>query len=140
MTKPGIISWSLIVAVVAVSVVGAWSRVGGRKAITDRRAIAAAEDEIYEAVVRHVYLPENKNASAPQVAATQLVFSSALDTYLCPGVDNKTCLDGVRRRLRGAADGNIRPETIDNFIKQSQAAGTLSTTFRTDLPRRAARD
>lgn len=138
MTKPGILWWFLIVAVVAViavSVVGVWNRVGGRQSITDPTAVAVAEDEVYEVVVRHVYVPENKKASAPRVAATQLVFSSTLDTHLCPGVDKKTCLDGVLRRLGGAADGNIRPETIDNFIKQSQAAGTLSTTFRTDLPR-----
>ncbi|HEV2728630.1 MAG TPA: hypothetical protein VGV15_01245, partial [Terriglobales bacterium] len=57
-----------------------------------------------------------------------------LDTYLCPGVDKKTCLDGVRRRLKGAADGTIRSETIDNFITRSQVSGTLSTAFRTELP------
>jgi hypothetical protein len=123
------------VAFVVVAVVGVWRRVDGRKAITDPRAVAVAEDDVYETVVRHLYIPSKKSASAPDVAATQLVFSSTLDTCLCPGVDSKACLDGVRQRLRGAADGSIRSETIDNFIKQSQAAGTLSTTFKTDLPR-----
>ena len=131
MTRRKLRWWFFIVAVVTVAiVVGVWKQVEARKLITDPRAVAAAEDEVYEAVVRHVYVPNQRSGSA-----TQLVFSSTLDTYLCPGVDKKTCVDGVRLELKGAADGGIRPGTIDDFIKRSQAPGALSNTFRTDLPR-----
>jgi hypothetical protein len=117
-----------VVAVAIVSVLGKCTE--GRRLITDPAAVAAAEDEVYEAVVRHVYIPDKKN-----VAVTQLVFSRTFDTNLCPGVDRKTCLDGVRQRLKRAADGNIRAETIDSFVRQSQVSGGLSITFRTELPR-----
>ena len=60
MTRPRLRWWFLIVAIVAVAVVGIWSRVEGRKAITDPRAVAAAEDDVYEAVVWHVYIPNKK--------------------------------------------------------------------------------
>jgi hypothetical protein len=122
------IAIAAVVAVAIVSVLGKCTK--GCRRITDLAAVAAAEDEVYEAVVRNVYIPDKKNA-----AVTQLVFSRTFDTNLCPGVDRKTCLDGVRQRLKGAADGNIRAETIDSFVRQSQVSGNLSTTFRTELPR-----
>lgn len=73
MTRPRLRWWFLIVAFVVVAVVSVWRRVDGRKAITDPRAVAVAEDDVYETVVRHLYIPSKKSASAPDVAATQLV-------------------------------------------------------------------
>jgi hypothetical protein len=124
--------WTFIIAaVVTVAIVFVlWRRAEERRLITNPTAVALAEDEVYEAVVQHVYVPDKKNGSV-----TRLVFSRIVDTYLCPGADKRTCLDGVRRRLKGAADGSIHSETIDNFITQSEVPGILSTTFRTELPK-----
>ena len=124
--------WSSLVALVAVAVVFVlWEHIEARRRISDPKALAAEEDEVYAAVVRHVYLPNKKNP-----AVTHLVFNRTLDTYLCPGMDRQTCLNGVRQRLKEAAGGSIRRETIDNFIEQSQISGSLPQY----LPHRVAKD
>ena len=105
------------------------------KGHADPEALASAEDEVYETVVRDLYIPRNGQSSVSDLKISRLVFSNTADAFLCPGVDQKTCADGVRQRLRSAADGRVRPETIEDFIERSQTAGPLSTTFHTDLPR-----
>lgn len=100
----------------------------------NREAVVRAEDEVYEAVVRDLATP-SKEQSKSEPRITRLVFSDALDTYLCPGVDKKHCINGVRQRLRSVGAGAIGAETIEDFIERSQTAGPTSRTFHTDLPR-----
>jgi len=97
---------------------------------TDQKAVGAAEDEVYEAVVRDMVMPKN---GQPQIS--QLVFSDTVDIYLCPGVDRASCEEGFRKRLLTAAGGPLRLETIQDFLQKSRTKGPLSTTFHTDLPR-----
>ena len=96
----------------------------------DQKAVASAEDEVYEAVVRDMVMPKN---GQPQIS--QLVFSDTVDNYLCPGVDRESCEEGFRKRLLTAGGGPLRPETIQDFLQKSRTKGPLSTTFHTDLPR-----
>ena len=97
---------------------------------TDPRALSIAEAEVYEAVIRALVRP-----ASGQPKVSQLVFSDNVDHYLCPGVDIKSCEQGVGKRLSEAAGGTLHPETIQDFIRKSQVGGLLSKTFRTDLPR-----
>lgn len=50
--------WRLFIAIAAVVAVAiafvSWKRVEARRLINDPAAVAAAEDEVYEAVVRHL--------------------------------------------------------------------------------------
>lgn len=95
-----------------------------------QKAVSAAEDEVYEAVVRDMVIPKN---GQPQIS--QLVFSDTVDIYLCPGVDRASCEEGFRKRLLAAAGGPLRLETIQDFLQKSRTKGPLSPTFHTDLPR-----
>jgi len=56
-TRPRLRWWFLIVAFVVVAVVSVWRRVDGRKAITDPRAVAVAEDDLYETCNAQHYSP-----------------------------------------------------------------------------------
>jgi len=126
--------WHLVAGSLAIMTVGVCLFSLRSKAHADPQAVASAEDEVYEAVVRHLFNTRDGQSSVSNLKMSRLVFSNTADTFLCPGVDKKTCADSVRQRLRTAADGRIRPETIENFIERSQTAGPLSTTFNTDLP------
>lgn len=95
----------------------------------DQKAVAAAEDKVYEAVVRDLVMPKN---GQPQIS--QLVFSDAVDTYSCPGADTESCVGGIRKRL-SAAGVPLSPETVQDFLQKSRIKGPLSTKFHTDLPR-----
>jgi hypothetical protein len=105
------------------------------KAHTNPRAVASAEDEVYGAVVRDLYTPKHGQSSVSDLKISLLVFNNSADIFLCAGLDRKTCVDGLRQRLRSAADGRVLPETIEDFIERSQTPGPLSATFHTDLPR-----
>jgi len=96
----------------------------------DQKAVATAENEVYEAVVRDMVMPKNG-----QPPISQLVFSDTVDIYPCPGVDRASCEEGFRKRLLTAAGRPLRPETIQDFLQKSRTKGPLSTTFHTDLPR-----
>jgi hypothetical protein len=120
-----------ILAIGGLAITAAWACLFhlGPKGHEDRQAVASAEDEVYEAVVHDLFMPRRG-----QPATSQLVFSDSVDTFLCPGVDKKSCEQGVRQRLRTSADGRVRADTIEDFITRSQTGGPLSTTFHTDLP------
>ena len=98
------------------------------------QAVASAEDEVYESVIRDLLTPSKERLKS-EARLTRLVFSDTLDTYLCPGVDKKTCINGVRQRFRSEGAGVIGAETIEDSIERSQTAGPTSRTFHTGLPR-----
>lgn len=117
----------------------------------DEKAVSAAEDEVYEAVVRDMVTPSHGHASI-----TQLVFSDVVLTERAePGVrsckesavkhlglpENKlpvynTLADKMYRLVtRGWYDELPEAAALQDFLDRSCIAGPLSTTFHTDLPR-----
>jgi hypothetical protein len=117
----------------------------------DKGVVSAAEDRVYEAVVRDMVAPTRGQASLKQ-----LVFDDTVLTGLTTGGDIKTCQESVRKRVqledytppynsladkiyrvltRGWYDGSPRASTIQDFIKRSCAGGPLSRTFQTEFPR-----
>lgn len=121
------------------------------KSMPTENEIAAAEDEIYEAVVHHIVTPVS---GKPRVS--QLVFADTLRTELEPGGDIESCKKSTRKDLsleiappvynslgdkayrffsRANYDSALREDTIQSFLERSCTAGPLSQTFHTDLPR-----
>jgi hypothetical protein len=118
----------------------------------DEKTVSAAEDEVYEAVVRDMVTPTHGQANI-----SQLVFDDTLLTDLTTGADIKSCKERARKQLglegntppqfnsladkiyrvltRGWYDSSLRADTIQDFLEKSCTAGRLSTTFRTELPR-----
>ena len=117
----------------------------------NQKEVAAAEDEVYEAVVRDMITPIHG-----EVHLSQLVFDDTVLTGLLPGADVKSCKETARKRLwlesskplydsfadkvyrvftLRAYDGSLRPDTTQDFLKMACTAGRLSQTFHTDLPR-----
>ena len=119
---------------------------------TDEKAVSAAEDEAYEAVVRDMFVPTHKQADI-----SELVFGDTLQTDLRTGGDIKSCKERAREHLglegntpprynslpdeiyrlftHGWYDSSLRADTIQDFVAKSCTVGRLSTTFHTDLPR-----
>lgn len=117
----------------------------------DEMTVSAAQDEVYEVVIRHFITPRDV-----QLGLRQLVFDESVFTDLCPGAGTKNCKERVRKELlleddsppfnsfadklyrvlthRGN-DGLLRDDTIKNFLEKSLSPGPLSRTFHTDLPR-----
>jgi hypothetical protein len=117
----------------------------------DENAVAAAENEVYEALSRAMSKPANG-----QENAIQLVFDeTVLTDFLTPAGGKNACEEGVRQQLRvddtppfntladkmyrlltyGWYDASPRADTIQNFIVKSCTKGPLSRTFHTDVPR-----
>lgn len=113
------------------------------------KAVLAAQDEVYEAVVRDMITP-----ARGQSKLTQLVFGDAVLTDLRVGEDMKSCEENARKNLalensklpydsladkiyrifaRSSYDDSLRADTIQDFLKKSCTVGRLSETFRTDL-------
>jgi len=118
---------------------------------SNEKEIATAENEIYEAVVHHVFTPVE---GRPQV--TQLVFDDTLLSRLEPGGDVESCKKRTRKDFslevgpptynsladkayrfftRGDYGASLRTDTIQSFLERSCTSGHLSQTFHTDLPR-----
>jgi len=122
------------------------------RAAVNPQAVALAEDEVYQAVVRDMVTPVH---GASHI--TQLVFDDTVLTDLTTGEEKKSCQESVRKRplldattppynslldkgyrvLTGGwwDSGTLRADTIQDFVEKSCTAGRLSTTFHTDLPR-----
>ena len=125
-----------------------WSHLS--KSRPDEKTVSAAEDEVYEAVVRDMIKPGQANI-------TRLVFDDTVLTDLAPGADKNSCEESARKRLllagnatlpynsladrvyrvltRDWDDGSLRADTIQDFLEKSCTGGRLSTAFHTDLPR-----
>ena len=148
-------------AAIAISLLG---RLYLSKSRPDQKALSAAEDEVYEAVVRDMVTPTHGQANI-----SQLVFDDTVLTGLMIGADVNACKESVRTTqlpLEGDtppfnsladkfyrfltrlwsdgssraetipwSDGSLRAETIQDFLKESCTEGPLSRTFHTDFPR-----
>jgi hypothetical protein len=119
----------------------------------DPKKIAAAQDAVYEAVIRDMVAPVQG-----QTQTTELVFSQRLLTaWRVEGADPKSCTAEVERgsylhvsgppfdsiadkmyRLitRGGDDYSIEADTVRDFAERYCAGGRLSESLHTDLPRK----
>lgn len=111
----------------------------------------AAEDKVYEAVVRDMVTPTHAQANM-----NQLVFNETVLTDLTTGEDIKGCKESVGKQARMQDDtppynsladkiyrvlsrrwhdDSPRADTIQDFVQKSCTEGPLSRTFLTDFPR-----
>lgn len=119
----------------------------------DAKAIAAAEDKVYEAVVRDMF-----RTTHGQSQARQLVFDEAVVAGLdvVSGPVPASCKQNVLSSLRlhrdnppfnsladkiyrlisrGGDDYSLRADTIQDFAERACTGGRVSQAFHTDLPR-----
>jgi hypothetical protein len=117
------------------------------------KAVAAAEDEVYEAVVRDMLTPSHGQSSLNQLVFEDIVLHGDLR-----GTDAEACKERVRNEVHlarnappppydtladklyrlftvGSYDVFPRAETIQDFVQKSCTQRLLSTTFHTDFPR-----
>lgn len=142
--------WLLVVGCLAATLVVYCAIHRRSRAPASPQAVASAEDEVHEAVVRDMVTPIHGRAHV-----SQLVFGNTVLTPI--GEDNKSCHDSVRKRrlledstppynslldkiyraLTGGQwdPGSLRADTIQDFVEKSCTVGRLSTTFHTDFPR-----
>jgi hypothetical protein len=140
--------WIVPVGCAAIAIALLWFYLS--KSRPDESAKKAAEDEVYEAVVRAMVTPTNGQATT-----NQLVFDDAVLVGFINGGDAKSCKESVRKQLRfddtppfntladkvyrvlarGGYDDSPRSDTIQDFIEKSCTKGPLSRTFHTDFPR-----
>jgi hypothetical protein len=126
-----------------------WLYVSGRR--PDEKAISAAEDQVYEAVVRDMMV----GPAHGQPHISQLVFKGKVLTFSSPQTDLNSCKERARKALvlensklpydslidkvyglfSHGYDDTLRADTIQNFLERSCIEGRLSQTFHTDLPR-----
>jgi hypothetical protein len=119
----------------------------------DAKVVAAAEDEVYEAVVRDMVGPPGGHSGVRQLVFDQSVITG-LDVV--SGPVPASCKERVLRSLqlhddtppfnsladkvyrlvtRGGDDYSMRAAAIQDFGDRSCTNGRLSQTFHTDLPR-----
>lgn len=142
----------VVAALVAIAATSAYYYLSHRQPVPpDEKAVSAAEDEVYEAVVRDMLAPPGKT-----IGVTQLVFADTLIIGRVSGPDGESCQESVRKEFsladdpppfnsfadkiyravtRGGYDRPLRDETIQAFAERSCSVGHLSQTFHTDLPR-----
>lgn len=115
------------------------------------KAVLAAQDEVYEEVVRDMVTPNGRHTKL-----TQLVFGDAVLTDLRAGEDMKSCEEDARKNLRlensklpydsladkvyrlfspSSYDDSLRADAIQDFLEKSCTVGRLSEAFYTDLPK-----
>jgi hypothetical protein len=141
----------LACAAIAIALLCSFCSFYRSKSRPDERASTAAENEVYEAVVRDMATPTHGQANI-----NQLVFNETVLTDLTTGADLKVCKESVRKQVRlqdntppynsfadkiyrvftrGWQDGSPRADTIQDFIQKSCTEGPLSRAFHTDFPR-----
>lgn len=119
----------------------------------DAKAVAAAEDKVYEAVVRVMF-----GTAHGQSQVKQLVFDKAVVAGLdvvsgpVPASWKETVLSSLqfhrdnppfnsladkiyRLITRGGDDYSLRADTIQDFAERACTGGSVSQAFHTDLPR-----
>ncbi len=117
----------------------------------DEKTVSAAQDEVYEAVVREIAAPESG-----QTRISQLVFDDGLLINEGAGIGPEGCSKTVRGRLplandpvpynswfdkayrfatRGWGDGSVGAEAMQDYVQKLCIPGHLSKTFHVDLPR-----
>lgn len=117
----------------------------------DAKAVADAQDAVYEAVVRNMVTPAEMRSGA-----SELVFNNRVLTPIMAGSGTTSCEEQARRDLhmmqspppynkladklyrlitRGYDDYFVRADAMQDFLKEYCTAGPLSESFHTDLPR-----
>jgi hypothetical protein len=144
-------AWIAIAACVVIAITLLyWSYLS--KHYPDEKRVSAAEDEVYQAVVRDMVTPIHDG----QAHISQLVFDDTVLTSLTSGADTKSCKESVRKNLRlenstlpynsladkvyrvltrSGYDDPVRADTIQDFLEKSCTVSRLSQTFHSDLPR-----
>jgi hypothetical protein len=137
----------LVVSVVSVLILFAFLRwFHSSSPNLDAKAVSAAQDEVYAAVVRDIVPPSHGRSGV-----SHLVFGETLQRS-----DGESCQENARRQFwseidtppfnspadklyrfftYGGVDSLLRPDTIRDFADKSCTGGRLSQTFHTDLPR-----
>lgn len=142
--------WITAVACIAIAIVVVCWFYAPRQSLDDR-AIAAAQDEVYAAVVRNMIAPDDG-----KTRISQLVFDDVLLINEGAGIGPEGCEEAVHGRLplasdplpydswfdkdyrfstRGWGDGSVGAEAMADYVQKLCVQGHLSRTFRTDLPR-----
>jgi hypothetical protein len=145
--------WIAGLTCIAIAIAVVWRFYAPRpKHVLDERAVAAAQDEVYAAVVRDMITPGDGPGHV-----TQLVFGAELLSDSRAGIDREACKEEVRKREHwkfddapfydtlidkayrlltlGWAKGSGVNETVEDFLEKTCSTGHLSRTFQTDLPR-----
>ena len=134
----------VVAAASAAFAIALLSSCSSSKSHPNEKEVTAAEDEVYEAVVRDLV-----TRNPGQANISQLVLESArkrlrFEPNIPPVYDSLAdrlyrVLDRVYLALAGGGDdgddGSLRADTIRDFLEKSCTAGRLSQTFHTDLPR-----
>ena len=150
MRKVHTLSWMGLLAMAAIAIAFlCWFHFSTVR--PDDQAVSAAENEVYEAVVREMVPPAHGLATS-----TQLVFDDTVLTSHPHEAGFEACQAGVREELRkgistppfnsfadkiyrgltrGWDGGQLRADTIEDFVKKSCTGGPLSTAFHTDFPK-----
>ena len=139
-------------ACIAIAIAIVWRFYAPRpKHNLDEMAVAAAQDEVYAAVVRDMTTPDDGPGHV-----TRLVLSDELLSDGRAGIDTEDCKKEVRERehwkfddpplydtlidktyrflARGWISGSAATETVKDFLEKTCSTGHLSGTFQADLP------
>jgi hypothetical protein len=119
----------------------------------DAKAVAAAEDNVYEAVVRDIFRTAHGQSQVKQFVFDEAVVAG-LDVVSAPVPasckqkvlsslrlhrDNppfNSLADKIYRLItRGGDDYSLRADTIQDFAERACTSGRVSQAFHTDLPR-----
>jgi len=142
--------WIAIVACVAAAItILCWTHFS--KARRDANAVAAAQDEVYEAVVGYITTAvDGRKGSIRRLVFDQTVIAGF---GVQSGPIPETCKEDTYRVLRandltppfiyrfiyhlfgGTDDGSLQSDTIEDFAEKACTSGPLSQTFHTVLPR-----
>lgn len=106
--------------------------VSNYEARSNPEALSAAENEVYETVVRK-FLEAERGESHTEIRA--LVFDQAMETNLCPVVDVQSCETGIRASFANKFGGELGRDVIEDLIAKSRIKAPLPRNFRTDIPR-----
>lgn len=134
---------------VAAALVG-WRFLSSRR--PDAKAVAAAQDEVYETVARDFVTRTDGHSGTGR-----LVFDKSVLTGVIPAAESgQACKDSIRKVLQrerekppfdtladkayrlivdGYVEHLLRADTIRDFTEKACIGGRLSETFHTDLPR-----
>ncbi|HVN09652.1 MAG TPA: hypothetical protein VMV61_11790 [Patescibacteria group bacterium] len=142
---------AIVVSVAAALVLLCWFYLSRPR--RDAKAVAVAETQVYEAVVRDMF-----RTAHGQSQVKQLVFDKAVVAGLdvvsrpVPASCKENVLSSPRLHrdnppfnsladktyrliIRGGDDYSLRADTIQNFAERACTGGSVSQAFRTDLPR-----
>lgn len=103
-------SWIAAAVCVAIAITVLWRLYAPRQSLDDR-AVAAAQDEVYAAVVRDLNTPADG-----RFRMTQLVFSDELLGER-KGTDMEACKKDVRSRQRWVVDASPYDTFIDKIYR-----------------------